>query len=208
MRQRFIGGALLAAAAVFVGPGTGKAQVPVGNDPTAPMYQLPITLQGPSPGGGAGPIITRGQAPGESGPDVPLNSDTVLPIPTGQPGQAGFYTSIEFMTLAQTRTIGSQTIAYRGLVDSTGIITQVPGAYLGSGQKALQTNDKIEIRGFGSFRTRQRRGRTGRNPKTGAKVEVPPKKIPYFKPSKELKDYVNTSARPEGRPAAEPSPQS
>jgi integration host factor subunit beta len=56
---------------------------------------------------------------------------------------------------------------------------------------ALQTDDKIEIRGFGSFRTRQRRGRTGRNPKTGAKVEVPPKKIPFFKPSKELKDYVN-----------------
>jgi integration host factor subunit beta len=56
---------------------------------------------------------------------------------------------------------------------------------------ALQSDDKIEIRGFGSFRTRQRRGRTGRNPKTGAKVEVPPKKIPYFKPSKELKDHVN-----------------
>ncbi|HVB55898.1 MAG TPA: HU family DNA-binding protein [Candidatus Acidoferrales bacterium] len=59
---------------------------------------------------------------------------------------------------------------------------------------ALQSDDKIEIRGFGSFRTRQRRGRTGRNPKTGAKVEVPPKKIPYFKPSKELKDYINQSA--------------
>ena len=56
---------------------------------------------------------------------------------------------------------------------------------------ALQTNDKIEIRGFGSFRTRERRGRTGRNPKTGAKVDVPPKKIPFFKPSKELRDFVN-----------------
>lgn len=56
---------------------------------------------------------------------------------------------------------------------------------------ALQADDKIEIRGFGSFRTRERRGRTGRNPKTGAKVEVPAKKIPFFKPSKELKDYVN-----------------
>jgi integration host factor subunit beta len=61
---------------------------------------------------------------------------------------------------------------------------------------ALQADDKIEIRGFGSFRTRQRRGRTGRNPKTGAKVEVPPKKIPYFKPSKELKDFINTSGPP------------
>ena len=54
--------------------------------------------------------------------------------------------------------------------------------------------DRIEIRGFGSFRTRQRRGRTGRNPKTGAKVEVPPKRIPFFKPSKELKDHVNGGA--------------
>ena len=59
---------------------------------------------------------------------------------------------------------------------------------------ALQGGDRIEIRGFGSFRTRQRRGRTGRNPKTGAKVEVPPKKIPFFKPSKELKDFVNADA--------------
>jgi integration host factor subunit beta len=56
---------------------------------------------------------------------------------------------------------------------------------------ALQKGEKVEIRGFGSFRTRQRRGRVGRNPKTGAKVEVPPKKIPFFKPSKELKDFVN-----------------
>jgi integration host factor subunit beta len=60
--------------------------------------------------------------------------------------------------------------------------------------EALQKGDKIEIRGFGSFRTRQRRGRIGRNPKTGAKVDVPPKKIPFFKPSKELKDFVNNSA--------------
>jgi len=57
---------------------------------------------------------------------------------------------------------------------------------------SLQNGDKIEIRGFGSFRTRQRRGRVGRNPKTGEKVEVPPKKIPFFKPSKELKDFVNS----------------
>jgi integration host factor subunit beta len=58
---------------------------------------------------------------------------------------------------------------------------------------ALQKGDKIEIRGFGSFRTRERRGRVGRNPKTGVKVEVPAKKIPFFKPSKELKDFVNNS---------------
>jgi integration host factor subunit beta len=55
----------------------------------------------------------------------------------------------------------------------------------------LKTGDKIEIRGFGSFRTRQRQPRIGRNPKTGDRVEVPAKRIPYFKPSKELKDIVN-----------------
>jgi integration host factor subunit beta len=65
--------------------------------------------------------------------------------------------------------------------------------------EALQKGEKIEIRGFGSFRTRQRRGRVGRNPKTGAKVEVPPKKIPFFKPSKDLKDFVN---HPNGGAAA------
>jgi integration host factor subunit beta len=57
--------------------------------------------------------------------------------------------------------------------------------------QAMQSNEKVEIRGFGSFRSRQRRGRVGRNPKTGEKVQVPPKRIPYFKPSKELKDFVN-----------------
>ena len=64
--------------------------------------------------------------------------------------------------------------------------------------RALRTGDKIEIRGFGSFRTRQRQPRVGRNPKTGARVEVPAKRIPYFKPSKELKDLVNHHAAGSG----------
>ncbi len=59
--------------------------------------------------------------------------------------------------------------------------------------RSLRAGDKIEIRGFGSFRTRQRQPRVGRNPKTGTRVEVPSKRIPYFKPSKELKDLVNHS---------------
>ena len=67
-------------------------------------------------------------------------------------------------------------------------------AILGSVVRALRTGDKIEIRGFGSFRTRNRLPRVGRNPKTGDRVEVPAKRIPYFKPSKELKDLVNGSA--------------
>src|ERR687898_300405 len=56
---------------------------------------------------------------------------------------------------------------------------------------ALHRGEKIELRGFGSFRLRRREPRKGRNPKTGDKVDVPPKKVPYFKPGKELKDLIN-----------------
>ena len=59
---------------------------------------------------------------------------------------------------------------------------------------ALQHDDKIELRGFGSFRVRRRRSRQGRNPKTGDRVDVPEKRIPYFKPGKELKDLINDEA--------------
>ena len=64
--------------------------------------------------------------------------------------------------------------------------------------RSLRSGDKIEIRGFGSFRTRQRKPRVGRNPKTGERVDVPAKKIPFFKPSKELKDLINETAMAEG----------
>ena len=68
--------------------------------------------------------------------------------------------------------------------------------------KALRDGDKLEVRGFGSFRVRQRNARVGRNPKTGEKVEVPAKRVPYFKPSKELKDLINdgTIAAPSATP--------
>ena len=56
---------------------------------------------------------------------------------------------------------------------------------------ALHRGEKIELRGFGSFRLRRREPRRGRNPKTGDRVDVPPKKVPYFKPGKELKDLIN-----------------
>jgi integration host factor subunit beta len=70
----------------------------------------------------------------------------------------------------------------------------IVGAIFDSVVRALRGGDKIEIRGFGSFRTRQRQPRLGRNPKTGARVEVPAKRVPFFKPSKELKDLVNTTS--------------
>jgi integration host factor subunit beta len=56
---------------------------------------------------------------------------------------------------------------------------------------SLRRGDKIELRGFGSFRIRQRGSRSGRNPKTGEGVLVPPRKVPFFKPGKELRDLVN-----------------
>ena len=57
--------------------------------------------------------------------------------------------------------------------------------------RALRSGNKVEIRGFGTFKTRQRRARIARNPKTGAHVEVPPKRIPFFKVSKELHDLLD-----------------
>jgi integration host factor subunit beta len=56
---------------------------------------------------------------------------------------------------------------------------------------ALHRGEKIELRGFGSFRLRRREPRKGRNPKTGDRVEVPSKRVPYFKPGKELKELIN-----------------
>ena len=61
----------------------------------------------------------------------------------------------------------------------------------GSIVDSLRDGSKIELRGFGSFRVRSRGARIGRNPKTGAKVEVPAKRIPYFKPGKELREMLN-----------------
>ncbi|NOY84743.1 Integration host factor beta subunit [hydrothermal vent metagenome] len=58
-------------------------------------------------------------------------------------------------------------------------------------KETLAKGDKIEIRGFGSFRLRHRREREGRNPKTGTVVTVPPKKVPFFKAGKELRALVD-----------------
>ena len=66
---------------------------------------------------------------------------------------------------------------------------------------------EIELRGFGSFRVRRRRSRQGRNPKTGDRVDVPEKRIPYFKPGKELKDLINADGEPASSVQAD-SPES
>jgi integration host factor subunit beta len=57
--------------------------------------------------------------------------------------------------------------------------------------ETLNKGEKIELRGFGSFRVRERGARRGRNPKTGDPVSIPAKRVPYFKPGKELKELIN-----------------
>jgi len=57
--------------------------------------------------------------------------------------------------------------------------------------ETLNQGEKIELRGFGSFRVRERGARQGRNPKTGDPVSIPAKRVPYFKPGKELKELIN-----------------
>jgi integration host factor subunit beta len=56
---------------------------------------------------------------------------------------------------------------------------------------ALRNGERIEIRGFGSFEIRHYKAYEGRNPRTGTKVEVKPKRLPFFKVGKELKERVN-----------------
>ncbi|REJ82253.1 MAG: integration host factor subunit beta [Acidobacteria bacterium] len=68
---------------------------------------------------------------------------------------------------------------------------QVVNTVLSSIVGSLRDGEKIELRGFGSFRIRKRGSRIGRNPKTGDRVKVPPKRIPYFKPGKELRELLN-----------------
>jgi integration host factor subunit beta len=75
--------------------------------------------------------------------------------------------------------------------------------------RALHAGDKVELRGFGSFRLRKREPRKGRNPKTGDRVDVPSKQVPYFKPGKELKDLINASTIDDlVETVAEPDPAS
>jgi integration host factor subunit beta len=63
--------------------------------------------------------------------------------------------------------------------------------------QSLNKGEKIELRGFGSFRVRGRGARRGRNPKTGEPVNIPAKRVPYFKAGKELKELINqTSGAP------------
>lgn len=62
----------------------------------------------------------------------------------------------------------------------------------GSIEQALTLGDRVEIRGFGSFKVKSYRSYTGRNPKTGEVIQVEEKKLPFFKVGKELKERINS----------------
>ncbi|MCB9515235.1 MAG: HU family DNA-binding protein [Candidatus Krumholzibacteriia bacterium] len=68
---------------------------------------------------------------------------------------------------------------------------------------ALSRGDKVELRGFGSFRVKQRRSRRARNPRTGTSVFVPAKLVPFFKASNELKSLVNRAVQAAGTEGAD-----
>lgn len=63
--------------------------------------------------------------------------------------------------------------------------------FFGAIMESLGRGDRVEIRGFGSFTVKKYKSYTGRNPKTGEKITVPPKKLPFFKAGKELKEIVD-----------------
>ncbi|EPR42356.1 histone family protein DNA-binding protein [Desulfovibrio sp. X2] len=73
-------------------------------------------------------------------------------------------------------------------IDEASIIVN---AFIDSIKDSLIAGDRVEIRGFGSFKVKDYQGYTGRNPKTGALVDVHPKRLPFFRPGKELKEYLN-----------------
>lgn len=114
MRHRYIGGALLAAAAVLAGPSAAPAQFSTGTLPT---------------GGGE-----------DGGFQVARNTGPTAPIPTGAAGDSGFYFGAEFVMLMQNRAIGSQVVTRRGFYDLTGQFGK-PGALIGSGAEAVNTGD-------------------------------------------------------------------
>ena len=78
-------------------------------------------------------------------------------------------------------------------------LERVVGVILDEIADALARGDRVELRGFGAFSVRQRKARTGRNPRTGETVKVEAKAVPFFRPGKELRARVNDGNDPESR---------
>jgi integration host factor subunit beta len=72
-------------------------------------------------------------------------------------------------------------------------VERIVGTIFDEITNALSAGRRVELRGFGAFSTRAREARTGRNPRTGTAVKVDAKRVPYFKPGKELRERLNAS---------------
>ncbi len=70
--------------------------------------------------------------------------------------------------------------------------TEIVTTFFDSMKDALKKGERVEIRGFGSFKIKEYKGYQGRNPKTEEVVDVNPKRLPFFRAGKELKDYLNS----------------
>lgn len=70
-------------------------------------------------------------------------------------------------------------------------VEQVVDIFFEEISQRLAEGGRVELRGFGAFSTRERQARQGRNPRTGDMVDVPAKKVPYFKPGKEIRERLN-----------------
>jgi DNA-binding protein HU-beta len=68
---------------------------------------------------------------------------------------------------------------------------KVINAFIVTVEEGLKTGDKIQLIGFGTFEVRDRQARKGRNPQTGAEIDIPAAKVPAFKPGKALKDALD-----------------
>jgi integration host factor subunit beta len=96
-------------------------------------------------------------------------------------------------------TVAKPTMIKADLIEEVSRVVEIPRrdaevvveTILRSMVEALRAGDKVEIRGFGSFRSHQRSGRMGRNPKSGQAVAVPAKRIPFFKPSKDVRELIS-----------------
>jgi integration host factor beta subunit len=87
------------------------------------------------------------------------------------------------------------------VVEATGLpkkdVATIVDGFLESISRALEKGEHVEIRGFGSFKIKQAKARTARNPRSGETVQVPEKVVPFFKVSKELKALIDPDGTPQ-----------
>ncbi len=84
-----------------------------------------------------------------------------------------------------------QTLAEQNSDLTYGEVERIVDIFFSEITEQLASGGRVELRGFGAFTTRARDARTGRNPRTGATVSIDAKKVPFFKPGKEIRERLN-----------------